>query len=338
MKIINLSDFSTQWNWLAREYNNPNLSWEHISIQSYPPPNWLPRGQSLARLRAAWHAFNKANQGNSLLVSHGPRPALYSSAIASYRNHQLPHLVYSFNFTQLPTGIQHRLMAKAYQQPQKFVTYSTAERQLYANYFGIPIDRIDMIHWSVHRPEIDRGAPRLIEGDYVCALGSQGRDFQTLFAALKLLPSVRLIVVTHAEYLKGLEIPDNVTVLTNIPLTQAHNILLHSRLMIVPLRNNEVPCGHVTIVSGMFFGKPMVVTDSSGVHDYIEDGRTGLYCEAGNPNDMARKVDMLLSSKQLSDSLANCGLAFAEENCTEKTVLNYFNRYLSSTFGIKQIA
>ncbi len=330
MKIINLSDFPTQWNWLAGEYNDSSLTWEHVSVQSYPSPHGLPKAQSIARLRAAWHAFNLANNSNGLLVSHGPRPALYSSTIASVRNKTLSHLVYSFNFTTLPKGLQHTLMTKAYQQPQKFVTYSTAEKQLYADYFDIPIERIDMIHWSVHRPKIDQNAPRMIEGNYICALGSQGRDFPTLFTAMKKLPSVQLVVVTHPQYLHGLEIPQNVTVLTNIPLNQALNVLLHSLLMVVPLRDNEVPCGHVTIVSGMFFGKPMVVTNSVGVHDYIQDGKTGLFCEAKNPDDLAQKIDMLLSSKALSTGLADSSLAFAETHCTEKTVLNYFNDFLKN--------
>lgn len=329
MKIINLSDFSTQWNWLAGEYKDTDLTWEHVSTQIIHLPHWLPKRQSLQRFGAAWQAVRLANVAQGLLVSHGPRPAFYSSAIASLRNRHLPHLVYSFNFTELPKGMQHKLMVKAYQQPQRFVTYSTAEKQLYAQHFDIPIERIDMIHWSVHRPLPDFESAPVIEGDYICALGSQGRDFATLFAAMRLLPGVQLVVVTHPQYLVGLSPPNNVRILTNIPLKQAHNILLHSRLMVVPLRDNEVPCGHVTIVSGMFFSKPMVITNSRGVHDYIENGKTGLFCEAGNAADMAAKIESLLSDESLSSSMANHSLRFAEAHCTEKTVLNYFNRFLS---------
>lgn len=329
MKIINLSDFPTQWNWLASEYTGTDLVWEHISTQAVHLPRWLPKQQSLQRFGAAWQAVCLANASQGLLVSHGPRPAFYSSAFASLRNRQLPHLVYSFNFTELPRGSQHKLMAKAYQQPQRFVTYSTAEKQLYAQHFNIPIERIDMIHWSVHRPSPDSESVPIIEGNYICALGSQGRDFATLFAAMRLLPGVQLAVVTHPQYLAGLSLPDNVRILTDIPLKQAHNILQHSRLMVVPLRDNEVPCGHVTIVSGMFFGKPMVVTDSRGVHDYIENGKTGLFCEAGDAADMAAKIELLLSDEHLASSLANHSLRFAEAHCTEKTALNYFDRFLS---------
>lgn len=330
MKIINLSDSPAQWNWLADEYIDAHLIWEHVSTQSIQLARWLPGKQHLTRFFAANKAFNKANHGHSLLVSHGPRPAFYSSSIACICNRKLPHLVYSFNFTQLPTGMQHKLMAKAYQQPQKFVTYSTAEKQLYSDYFDIPTNRIDMIHWSVHRPHIDLNAPRIVNGDYICALGSQGRDFHTLLAAMKLLPSVQLVIVTHPQYLHGLNIPDNVKVLTDVPLKQAHNVLAHSQLMVVPLRDSEVPCGHVTIVSGMFFSKPMIVTNSIGVHDYIEDGETGLFHEAKNPIDLADKIEKLLSSPQLSARLAKNSLAFAEKYCTEKTVLNYFNNFLNN--------
>lgn len=330
MKIINLSDFSTQWNWLASEYTDTHLTWEHVSTQAVHPPHWLPKRQSLQRLGAAWQAIRKASASQGLLVSHGPRLAFYGSAIASLRNRQLPHLAYSFNFTALPKGMQHKLMVKAYQQPQRFVTYSTAEKQLYAQHFDIPIERIDMIHWSVHRPTLDFESAPIIQGDYICALGSQGRDFATLFAAMRLLPSVQLVVVTHPQYLAGLSIPDNARVLSNIPLKQAHNVLRHSRLMVVPLRDNEVPCGHVTIVSGMFFSKPMVVTDSRGVHDYIENDQTGLFCEAKNPSDMANKIEALLSDENQSATLARNSLAFAERFCTERTAINYFNNFLTS--------
>jgi hypothetical protein len=211
MKIINLSDFATQWNWLAGEYEDTRLTWEHVSTQAVHPPHWLPKRQSLQRLGAAWQAVRVANASQqSLLVSHGPRPAFYSSAIASLRNKRLPHLVYSFNFTELPKGMQHRLMAKAYQQPQRFVAYSTAEKQLYAQHFDIPIERIDMIHWSVHRPLPDFESAPIIQGDYICALGSQGRDYATLFRAMRLLPRVQLVVVTHPQYLTDLSIPERV--------------------------------------------------------------------------------------------------------------------------------
>jgi hypothetical protein len=153
MNIINLSDMSPDWNWLSHEFEHENNVWSHYSSQSINLPKFLPKTLSIARAITALRAVNNAKNGQSLLVSHGPRPAFYGGSIAKAFCPALPHLVYSFNFTNLPTGVQHKLMVKAFQQPIKFVSYSTVERALYAEYFDIPIENIDMLHWAVQMPK-----------------------------------------------------------------------------------------------------------------------------------------------------------------------------------------
>ena len=328
MKIINLSDISADWCWLKDEFNQ--LSWQHFSSQSVNLAQFFPKKQSLKRAIAAWRAVNQAKHGQSLLVSHGPRPAYYGAALAKKISPHLPHLVYSFNFTDLPSSTQRKLMANAFKQPQRFVTYSNVERALYADYFDIPIEKIDMLHWAVHAPDINSFGPPIEAGAYICALGSQGRDYKTLFAAIKTLKQIKLIVVANEASVKDLDIPPNVTVHTNIPLQNAHNILAHSQLMVLPLRDSQVPCGHVTIVSSMFFKKAMVVTDSLGVHDYIKNEETGLFCMPQNPDDLSQKIASLWEDAQLKNNLSESAYAFAQTHCTEKTAINYFSHYLST--------
>ncbi len=258
MKIINLSDISPDWCWLKDKFRHDNLEWLHYSSQSVRLPKFLPKKDSLKRAIAAWRAIQSTNKGHSLLVSHGPRPAYYGAALAKKIRPDLSHLVYSFNFTNLPIGAQHKLMVSAFKQPSRFVCFSTLERTLYADYFDIPIEHIDMLHWAVHEPKINLAEVPLESGLYICALGSQGRDYATLFAAMKLLKHIKLVVVANEESLNNLKIPPNVKIYTNIPLNNAHNILTHSQFMVVPLRDSQVPCGHVTIVSGMFFKKALI--------------------------------------------------------------------------------
>jgi glycosyltransferase involved in cell wall biosynthesis len=330
MNIINLSDLSTSWNWLKDEFKHNNNAWSHYSSLSVNVPKYLPKPESIARTITALRAVYKARQAKSLLVSHGPRPALYGASIAKVCCPALPHLVYSFNFTHLPIGTQHKLMAKAFQQPTKFVSYSTVERSLYAQYFDIPIERIDMLHWAVHAPKIDLTELPLESGRYICALGSQGRDYKTLFAAMKNLPNIKLVVVTNAESIKDLSIPANVKIYTNIPNSQANNILAHSQFMALPLRDSQVPCGHVTIVSAMFYSKAIVATNSQGVHDYIEDEQTGLFFEPQNVDDLTLKIQSLWEEPIKTAQLAQNGFAFAHAHCTEKTVVHYFSEFLKT--------
>jgi glycosyltransferase involved in cell wall biosynthesis len=330
MEVINVCDFPTEWNWLKEEFKPLNLNSLNFSSQSIQSPSFLPKRDSYNRAAIALKAVIALRKKNAILVSHGPRPTFYSAKIAKLLSPETPHLSFSFNFTDLPTGYQHKSMAKAFKQPTKFVTYSTDERKLYADYFDIPIELIDMQYWSVHEPKIDLVSPPVEAGHYICALGSQARDYKTLFLAMKKLKHIRLVVVATEENLKGLEVPSNVKVYSNIPLSKAHNILTHSQFMVLPLRSSFVPCGHVTIVSAMFHKKAIIVTDSSGVYDYIQDEETGLFYEAQNVDDLYQKITYMWEDKSRLDTLCEASYQFAKKNCTEKTVINYFSNFIDS--------
>jgi glycosyltransferase involved in cell wall biosynthesis len=329
-KIINLSDISPDWYWLKDDFKHLPNQWAHYSSQSLRLPKWLPKKDSFARLYKSFQAVQDGKQQPSLLVSHGPRPAYYGSRMAQLLYPTLPHLVYSFNLTNLPTGLQHQAMAKAYQQVDRFVVYSSLEKKLYADYFGIDPNRIDMLHWSVHAPSVPINEAPIEIGRYICALGSQGRDYATLFAAMRLVQHIKLVVVATAESVQHLSVPDNVKIYTHIPLAQAHNILTHSQFMVVPLRDSQVPCGHVTIVSGMFFKKAMLVTNSEGVHDYIQDNTTGVFFNPKDSTNLAEKIEQLWNDAARVKSLADAGYQFAQDVCTEKSVVHYFSEYLNN--------
>ena len=219
-------------------------------------------------------------------------------------------------------------MRLAFRTVNRFVCFSRMERSLYAAHFDLDIDRIDMIHWAARRPPTDPRAEAIVAGAYICAIGSQGRDYATLIAAMKLLPQIRLIVVTTPESVAGLSLPENVEIRCNIPLHQAMNVLQHSRFSVIPLRGSEVPCGHVTIVSAMHLEKATIVTDSSGVADYVEDGVNGLTVPVGDARAMASAIDRLWNEPAHCSLLGQAAVAFARTSCSEQSAANYFEGYL----------
>ncbi len=327
MKIIILSDMDPNWCWLRDEFPDKNHTWLHKSSQSFKLP--IPKKDSFARAIAAFKAVHSSRKEQSILVSHGPRAAYYGAKATEILNPTLNHLAF-FNFTDLPVGFQHRTMAKAYQKVNRFVVFTTFEKKMYSEYFNIPSESIDIMNWSVHAPKVDLSQRAIEAGAYICAIGSQGRDYKTLFKAMKTLKHIKLVVVASKENIRNLEIPDNVKIHTNIPLNDAHNILMHSKFMVLPLRDSQVPCGIVTIVSAMFFKKAVLATNSEAVHDYIKDGHSGLLFDANNSFDLSNKITRLWESEVETNTLANNGLLFVHKNCTEETVFRYFKKYLSS--------
>src|SRR5262249_6525758 len=146
-----------------------------------------------------------------------------------------PHVAFAFNFTDLPTGPRLVLMRRAFRTVDRLIVFSSFERDLYGDYFGISKNRIDVIPWRVQDPRVQRQRSQRASdaaaecpagsAENIAAVGSQGRDYGTLFEAMQLLPHIRLIVVASAQNLQGLEAPPNVEVRQNIPLAEAESIL-----------------------------------------------------------------------------------------------------------------
>ncbi|HEY1730316.1 MAG TPA: glycosyltransferase [Terriglobales bacterium] len=201
------------------------------------------------------------------------------------------------------------------------------EKTLYSEYFAIPESRIGVRLWSMNVPEVSPEPP-VVEGPYVSAVGSNARDYQTLLEAARLLPDVPMVWVVRRENVAGFELPSNVSVLSDVPYPKAMNVVKHSRLTVVPLKGSEVPCGHVTLVSGMLLEKALVVTDSSGISDYVTDGWNGLLCEPRNPADMAEKIRTLWDDPQEASRLGANGFSFAEKYCAEQSARKEISAYL----------
>ena len=117
------------------------------------------------------------------------------------------------------------------------------------------------------------------------------------------------------------------------PLGEANNIIKFSRFMVLPLAGSDVPCGHVTLVTAMFLGRAMVITNSSGVDDYIQEDVNALTCEAKSPEALAARIRALWNDPERSARLGAGGRRFAETHCTEASMKENLDRVLRE-FGV----
>jgi glycosyltransferase involved in cell wall biosynthesis len=331
-QIINVSELAPDWNWLAHRFSSPQLIWRHCS--SYVAAGKVQRLTQLRRrAKAALDARRVVHNHDdrSIIVSHGPRSALYMECLARHTMDESPHLVFSFNFTDLPKGARRILMRKYLKRVDRFVVASTAERDVYSEYFEIDTTRIDVLLWSV-QPPVDEltKPPRFCEGPYICAIGSQARDYETLIEAMRQLPTIKLVLVASSETVSPRPTPANVKILINVPLPDAMNVLAHSSFMVLPLRDSLVPCGHVTVVSAMHMGKAILATNSSGLEDYLIRDRNAEFFAPKNSHQLADRIAQLFAEPSTCKRLGDAGLMFARQNCTEDSAVRYFHRYLTA--------
>jgi glycosyltransferase involved in cell wall biosynthesis len=326
-RLVNLSELSKGWQWLREPFQADLPDWHHVSTQAMRR-RWKVGGTWEARWRAAAEARRllASHRGPNILVSHGPRPATYWGWFGGGALDA--HDVYSFNFTDLPTGIRRRAAARAFRSVTRFVVSSSWERELYAEYFDIPISRIVFQHWGVQAPPVAADASRLIEGPYLCALGSQARDYATLAEAMRRLPHLRLAIVATPDSVRDVRMPDNVELHENIPYAKAMQLLQHSELMVLPMNDVHARCGHVTAVSALHLGIPIVSTECRGLDDYLRQDETAVVTPQGQPEELAKAIDALVGDDGRRRRLGQEGQAFARTLCTEGAVIDGFRSSL----------
>jgi glycosyltransferase involved in cell wall biosynthesis len=266
-----------------------------------------------------------------MIVTHGPSLAAWCSLFARILRLRIPIIAHTFNFAELP-GLTKRLAFKhMLAKVDRLIVFSTLERRLYANVFELPEDRFDVVRWGARPPSIDPPDAPLQAGEYICAIGGNARDYRTLFEAARLLPDIRFVCVVRPHNLKNLHFPDNVSILTDLPVGRAMNVLKYSRLMVLPLLHSSVPCGHVTLVAAMHLGTPMVVTDSEGICDYVRSGYNALTVPAGSSEALADTSERLWNDAALRQRLGENGRAFAMRECAEECVTEHFARVLADS-------
>lgn len=268
------------------------LRWVVLSGQ---PANALERGirgVRLSRYRAAAQAALRAGPG-SFVISHLP---LMTAAVAHLLRLRgdVPHLGFAFNFTRLPTGKRLRYLQGALRRVDKMAVFSRYEQGLYAEYFGIEHERFQPVIWTQGPPPVQAETGLADVSPYLCAIGGEGRDFALLMqVARKLGPAMRVVVVARPQSLVGLQVPENVTVLTNISLARTWAIANGSCGVMVPLLSRETCCGHITLVSAKLLGLPLATTRAHATREYVEGRAAVLECEPGDVAgfaDLARRL------------------------------------------------
>ena len=106
---------------------------------------------------------------------------------------------------------------------------------------------------------------------------------------------IKLIVVTEKTYLKGIQIPKNVEIQSNVYWGKLDRLIYFSKFVIIPLYKTSFSAGQSVLLRAMAMGKAVIVTKTGGTIDYVDDGNTGIFVEPGNIDNMRDAINFLLS-------------------------------------------
>jgi glycosyltransferase involved in cell wall biosynthesis len=328
MKIVNCAfDLDPNWRWIEHRLSK-DLEWKFFSTCADMSGGSAFHIQA-QKFRCARECVQYVRKNEcDLLVSHGPSASLRCALLTRLTNTKVNHLAFAFNFAHLPTGFSKLLFSSMTQSTSHFVVASEAERLIYHKYFDIPLEKLLFLHWGGKAPEYNPKTP-IVEGEYLCAIGGNRRNYKSLVAAMEKLPQYRCVIVARPYNLAGVKLPSNVVLYENIPFEHAMNLLKFSKFMVLPLEGANIPCGHVTMVSAMRLGVPMLVSASSGITDYAIEGQTAVVYEPLSGEHLAGKITELWNDPDKLKALSSNGSKFAEEQCSERRVTEFFSDYLN---------
>jgi glycosyltransferase involved in cell wall biosynthesis len=149
---------------------------------------------------------------------------------------------------------------------------------------------------------------------YVFAGGGTGRDYPSLIEAVR-GTGVDLQIVTFSPETLGYtgELPQNCTVYWRMAVPDFLARAAGAKLVVVPLRDPGSDFGQTTLVQALALGKAVVATRSTGVVDYVRDGREGLLVEAGDVAGYRDAILRLAADDELRRSCERYTLERAEK-------------------------
>ncbi|MDN3497566.1 glycosyltransferase, partial [Planococcus sp. APC 4015] len=148
--------------------------------------------------------------------------------------------------------------------------------------------------------------------------GDRDRDAQTLFAALAIVhaqrPDAELVVQTASD----LTPPPGIRTIRHLPHTELRDLYASASVVAIATRENLHVSGMTVSLEAMATGRPVAITRTPGMDDYVADGETGLLSAPADPEALAANVLALLDDPARAEAMGAAGRRSVEERFTSE--------------------
>ena len=218
-----------------------------------------------------------------------------------------PRLVFMpFIFTQRPSPTLNRVRLLYYRFVMRRVScaicHSVLETERYRSLFAGCNTNFVFVPWGCHVPtpaEVLAAAPPPPPKDRlprVVSAGRSGRDYPTLVAAVAAMPCRLTIICNERAALGGVAASEQVEVLTSTFGADYLMQILQADIVVVPLQVEDISAGQMVLIQAMALARPLVVTRTPTVGDYLHHGETALLVPRGDSSALAAAIQRLLDN------------------------------------------
>ena len=183
-------------------------------------------------------------------------------------------------------------------QHMTFCVLSSWELDRFPRKWGVPADRVRFTPFCFTLREAELDLPVRDDGGVFVGGGLRRgrrrdplRDYRALIEAA---PRVEAPLIIPSNELDGVRMAPNVRA-GPVSRERFAELLREAGVVVVPIRAGiDRSAGQQTYLNAMALGKPVIVTDTPGVRDYIDDRETGLIVPPGDAEALVGAITWVL--------------------------------------------
>lgn len=257
-----------------------------------------------------------------LIISHGMQSGVVLSLYRRLFKTKARHIVFdigSFN-SAAESGIVLKLMQFVSKSIDGLIYHTSGQLNYYKNFFPWLVSKSYFVRFGTdlefYKQEDKVGA---VTEKYIVCIGYIKRDWKTLVGAYrKIKTDVKLRLIGHVE--KQYEDIEGVEQIPFIPVDELKRQINGAIAGVLPLESFNYSFGQMTLQQQMALGKCVITADVPSVRDYVEDLHTAVIYKAGNEDDLAEKIKLVIENVQIREQIGKNAKKWLQINCNEQTM------------------
>ena len=195
-------------------------------------------------------------------------------------------------------SIRKKLVSYAFKSARKLIVYSTIEVRQYSRIFPQLEDKFVFVRYGRDFDIFEKNE-FLTNDSYFASGGGSNRNFDTLVEAMEKLeagnPEIKCKIATRPHDYDIDVKPGNLYIHHDIRVDRFGSFLEKSLFVVIPLRDNDISAGHMSLLESMHKGKVVIITDVPSVRDYVDEEQVFFY-KSSDSDDLAAKIEYVFTN------------------------------------------
>lgn len=158
--------------------------------------------------------------------------------------------------------------------------------------------------------------------------GDRDRDPATTAEAFRLVLNARPHVEAAIQTPQALSMDPRIRVLKHLTHLELREMYARASVVAIATRPNLHVSGMTVSLESMATARPVVLTGSPGMKDYVSDGTTGLIVECGQPHELADRIIDLLDNPKDAERMGLQARAMVESKFTVVRLADQLRRFM----------